>query len=183
MGEKASVALLFVALGLFGPESAAWAKKDKVDVTLTAPVSGALYHAPAAIVLSAVAQAKQKSHPIVKVEFFQGTNFIGAVAGPRRDDQYTLSWTGVAAGTYSLMAKATNDKGDTDLSDPVSITVNALPSVAITAPGNNTILTAPATFTVTASASDSDGSIARVEFYRAATLIGTATSAPYSVTL
>jgi RHS repeat-associated protein len=81
------------------------------------------------------------------------------------------------------LAKATNDKGKTDLSEPVSITVNALPSVAITSPGNNTILTAPATFTVTASASDSDGSIAKVAFYKGATLIGTATSAPYSVTL
>jgi RHS repeat-associated protein len=168
---------------MFGPISAAWAKKDKVDVTLTAPAAGALYNAPAAVVLSAIAQAKQKNHPIAKVEFFQGTTLVGSVTGPRAGDQYTLSWTGVAAGTYSLTAKATNDKGDTDLSDPVSITVNALPSVAITAPGNNTILTAPAIFTVTASASDSDGSIAKVEFYKGATLIGTATSAPYSVTL
>jgi len=81
LGEKASVILLFVTLGLFEPVSAAWAKKDKVDVTLTEPVSGALYHAPAAIVLSAIARAKQESHPIAKVEFFQGTNLIGAVAG------------------------------------------------------------------------------------------------------
>src|SRR5882762_2402678 len=183
MGAKASVTLLFVTLGLLGPASAAWAKKDKVEVMLTAPAAGALYNAPAAVVLSALAQAKQKSHPIVKVEFFQGTNLIGAVAGPRRGDQYTLNWTGVAAGNYAVTAKATNDKGDTDLSDPVSITVNAQPSVSITAPGNNTLLTAPATFTVTASASDSDGSIAKVEFYKGATLIGAATSAPYSVTL
>src|SRR3989442_8807325 len=117
MGAKASVALVLVTLGLFGPVSAVWAKKDKIEVTLTAPAAGALYNAPAAVVLSAIAQAKQKNHPIAKVEFFQGTNFIGAVAGPRRGDQYTLGWTGVAAGTYLLMAKATNDKGDTDLSD------------------------------------------------------------------
>ena len=102
MGEKASVTLLFVALGLLEPISPAWAKKDKVDVTLTEPVSGALYHAPAAIVLSAMARAQQNSHPIVKVEFFQGTSLVGSVTGPRPGDQYTLSWTGVAAGTYSL---------------------------------------------------------------------------------
>jgi len=183
LGAKASVALHFVALVLFGLVSAAWAKKDKVDVTLTEPVSGALYHAPAAIRLSAIARTRQKNHPIVKVEFFQGANFIDAVAGPRRGDQYTLNWTGVAAGNYAVTAKATNDKGDTDLSDPVSITVNALPSVAITAPGNNAIFAAPVTFPVTASASDSDGSIAKVEFYNGATLIGTATSAPYSAIL
>src|SRR3989449_8614864 len=183
MGAKASVALVLVTLGLFEPISAAWAKKDKVEVTLTAPAAGALYSAPAAVVLSAIAQTKQKNHPIAKVEFFQGTSLVGSVTGPQAGDQYTLSWTGVAAGNYAVSAKATNDKGDTDLSDPVSITVNALPSVSITAPGNNTILAAPATFTVTASASDSDGLIAKVEFYNAAILLGTATSAPYGVTL
>jgi RHS repeat-associated protein len=183
VGEKASVTLLFVTLGLFEPMSAAWAKKNKMEVTLMAPAAGALYNAPAAITLSAIARAEQKNRQIVKVEFFQGTKLIGTVRGPRARNQYTFKWTGVAAGRYTLVAKATNDKGKTDLSDPVSITVNAPPSVSITAPGNNSVLTAPATFTVTASASDSDGSIAKVAFYKGATLIGTATSAPYSVTL
>src|SRR5882762_3933219 len=183
VGEKASVTLLFVALGMSEPTSAAWAKKDKVEVTLTAPAAGALYNAPAAITLSAIARTRQKNHPIVKVEFFQGTKLIGTVRGPRARNQYTFNWTSVAAGRYTLVAKATNDKGKTDLSESISITVNALPSVAITTPGNNTLPSAPATFTVTASVSDSDGSIAKVEFYKGATLIGTATSAPYSVTL
>ena len=102
MGEKASVTLLFAALGLFAPVSPAWAKTDKVEVTLTAPAAGALYNAPAAVVLSAIAQTKQKNHSIAKVEFFQGTSLVGSVTGPRPGDQYTLSWTGVAAGTYSL---------------------------------------------------------------------------------
>src|SRR3989442_15194052 len=94
MGAKASVALVLVTLGLFGPVSAAWAKKDKVEVTLTAPAAGALYNAPAAVVLSAIAQTKQKNHPIAKVEFFQGTNLIVAVAGPQRGGQYNLNLTG-----------------------------------------------------------------------------------------
>src|SRR5437879_9604399 len=87
MGAKASVTLILVTLGLFGVVSAAWAKKDKVEVTLTAPAAGALYNAPAAVVLSAIAQAKQKNHPIAKVEFFQGTSLVGSVTGPRADDQ------------------------------------------------------------------------------------------------
>src|SRR2546422_9288685 len=99
MGAKASVALVLVTLGLFGPVSAASAKKDKVEVTLTAPAAGALYNAPAAVVLSAIAQAQQGNHPIAKVEFFQGTSLVGTVTGPQLSHQYTLSWTGVAAGT------------------------------------------------------------------------------------
>src|SRR2546421_10100828 len=105
MGAKASVALVLVTLGLFGPVSAAWATKDKVEVTLTAPAAGALYNAPAAVVLSAIAQAKQKNQSIAKVKFFQGTILIGAVAGPRGDDMYTLNWAGVAPGNYADTAK------------------------------------------------------------------------------
>src|SRR2546425_7818016 len=180
MGEKASVTLLFVTLGLLGPVSAAWAKKDKVEVTLTAPAAGALYSAPAAVVLSAIAQAKQKNHPIAKVEFFQGTNLIGAVAGPRPRDQYTLNWTGVAAGNYSLTARATNDKGDTDLSDPVSITVNALPSVSLTSPSSNAAFKAPANIPLAVQVADTDGSIANVEYFYGTTLITSLTTPPYS---
>ena len=180
MGERASVILLFVTLGLFEPISAAWAKKDKVDVTLTEPVSGALYHAPAAIVLSAIARAKQESHAIAKVEFFQGTNLIGAVAGPRRGDQYTLDWTGVAAGNYAVIARATNDKGDTDLSDPVSITVNALPSVSLTSPGSNAAFKAPANIPLAVQVADTDGSIANVEYFYGTTLITSLSAPPYS---
>src|SRR2546425_2626984 len=180
MGAKASVTLLFVTLGLAEPISAAWAKKDKVEVRLTAPAAGALYNAPAAIRLSAIARTKQKNHPIAKVEFFQGTNLIGAVAGPRRGDQYTLNWTGVVAGNYGVTAKATNDKGDTDLSDPVSITVNALPSVSLTSPSSNAAFKAPANIPLAVQVADTDGSIANVEYFYGTTLITSLTTPPYS---
>src|SRR5437667_1022498 len=180
MGARASVSLVLVTLGLFGPVSAAWAKKDKVEVTLTAPAAGALYNAPAAVVLSAIAQAKQENHPIAKVEFFQGTTPIGSVAGPQLGNQYTLSWTGVAAGTYSLTAKATNDKGDTDLSDPVSITVNSLPSVSLTSPSSNASFKAPANIPLAVQVADTDGSIASVEYFYGTTSITSLSAPPYS---
>src|SRR5437667_8903774 len=180
MGARASVSLVLVTLGLFGPVSAAWAKKDKVEVTLTAPAAGALYNAPAAVVLSAIAQTKQKYHSIAKVEFFQGTSLVGSVTGPRPGDQYTLSWTGVAAGTYSLTGKATNDKGDTDLSDPVSITVNALPSVSLTSPSSNAAFKAPANIPLAVQVADTDGSIANVEYFYGTTSITSLSAPPYS---
>src|SRR5207247_6904806 len=124
-------------------------------------------------------QAKQKSHPIVKVEFFQGTNLVGAVAGPRRDDQYTLNWTGVVAGNYAVTAKATNDKGDTDLSDAVSITVNSLPSVSLTSPGSNAAFKAPANIPLAVQVADTDGSIANVEYFYGTTLIPSSSGPPY----
>jgi len=57
---------------------------------------------------------------------------------------------------------------------------NQLPTVSITAPANNASFTAPASVTISANASDADGTIASVSFYNGATLIGTDATAPYS---
>ena len=58
--------------------------------------------------------------------------------------------------------------------------VNTPPTVAITSPAGGV---APAgNITIDATASDPDGSIARVEFYNGYTLLGVATTAPYSFT-
>lgn len=60
--------------------------------------------------------------------------------------------------------------------------VNALPTVAITAPAANASIRWGTLVNITASAADSDGIIARVEFYAGSSLIGTDATAPYSVT-
>jgi len=52
---------------------------------------------------------------------------------------------------------------------------NLPPSVSLTAPVAGSSYTAPASVTLTASATDSDGTIASVAFYNGATLIGTGT--------
>ncbi|MFW0740072.1 Ig-like domain-containing protein, partial [Flavobacterium sp. T12S277] len=58
---------------------------------------------------------------------------------------------------------------------------NEFPTVNITAPLNNKLYTTvPANINITATASDADGSISRVEFYQGATLLGTDISSPYS---
>lgn len=59
-------------------------------------------------------------------------------------------------------------------------TVNIPPVVSITAPANNTTYTAPATVAITATATDSAGSISRVEFYNGSVLLATDSVAPYS---
>ncbi len=62
------------------------------------------------------------------------------------------------------------------------MTVNAPPSVSLTTPAANDTFYAPATITLAATASDSDGSVASVAFYAGSTLLATDTSAPYSYT-
>ena len=64
-------------------------------------------------------------------------------------------------------------------SDP-SGTSNQPPNVSITSPANGASYTAPASMTINASASDSNGTVSRVDFYAGGTLLGSDASSPYS---
>src|SRR5688572_1884355 len=149
-------------------------------VTVTSPADGSTHTAPATITVSA--NATDTDGTIARVDFFQNGTLIGSDA----TSPYSVSWSNVPAGSYSLTAVATDDAGGTTTSAARSITVNAAanqpPSVAQTAPANGSTHTAPATITMSANASDSDGTIARVDFYQGGTLIGSDTTSPYSVT-
>lgn len=148
-------------------------------VSLTAPAVGALYTAPAAVLLGASAAASSSGRSISQVEFFAGPTLIGAATTA----PYSFNWNNVAAGSYSLTARATDNLGVASISAPVAIIVNAPPTVSLESPGNNALFTAPAAITLAASAADADGSIAQVEFFQGTSLVATVTSAPYSFSL
>ena len=59
---------------------------------------------------------------------------------------------------------------------------NQPPSVSLTSPAGGASFSAGANITVSANASDPDGSVAKVEFFRGGTSLGIDTSAPYAVT-
>jgi hypothetical protein len=86
-------------------------------VSLSAPSSGLT--APATVVLNAT--AADTDGAVAKVEFFNGAIKIGEdTTAP-----FSFSWTGVAAGTYSLTARATDNQGATATSSAASVTVAA----------------------------------------------------------
>lgn len=88
-----------------------------VSAALTAPTEGATFVASAAITLAADASAA--SGTIAKVEFFNGEIKLGeATTSP-----YSFTWSNVAAGSYALTAKATDNAGATTTSAAVNITV------------------------------------------------------------
>lgn len=58
---------------------------------------------------------------------------------------------------------------------------NTPPAVSLTAPTNGASFTAPASVTVSADASDADGSVVRVDFFANGNLIGSDDTAPFSV--
>ncbi len=146
-------------------------------VTLTQPSNGATFTAPANVNLAAT--ASDADGTVTKVEFFNGTTKLGEdTTAP-----YSFTWSGVAAGTYSLTARATDDLGGVTTSLASTITVsssNAAPAVTLTQPSNGATFTAPATVNLAATASDADGTVTKVEFFNGTTKLGEDTTAPYS---
>jgi hypothetical protein len=59
---------------------------------------------------------------------------------------------------------------------------NQAPTVSLIAPANNATFISPASVTISANASDTDGNITKVEFYNGTTLLNTDNSSPYLYT-
>ncbi len=80
--------------------------------------------------------------------------------------------------------RITYEPFDIRIASPAAFTTpaNLPPSVSLTAPAAGSTFTAPANIAVSASASDSDGTIARVDFFAAGTAIGSATASPFAIT-
>jgi hypothetical protein len=103
-------------------------------VALTSPAPGATFTAPATIPLAA--NASDANGTVSRVDFLNGTTVIGSdTTAP-----YSFNWTGVAAGSYSLVARATDNGGASTLSAPVGVTVqpNTGPSV-VASPASVTV--------------------------------------------
>ncbi len=144
-------------------------------ISLTAPANNAVFGVGSNITIAATAAATGQT--ITQVDFYSGAALLGtATAAP-----YSFNWSNLPAGSYSLTARVTTSIGLTATSTATAISVAAAPSVSLTAPANNTAATAPASFTLSATASAASGqTISKVDFYSGATLLGTATAAPYS---
>jgi beta-glucanase (GH16 family) len=86
-------------------------------VTLTAPNPNDPFTSPATINIAA--NASDSDGSISKVGFYNGSTLVGtSTSAP-----YNFAWTNVPAGTYSITAKATDDKGATTSSAPVTVNV------------------------------------------------------------
>lgn len=144
-------------------------------VSLTSPVNG--FSVNQVTTISIAATATDADGSISKVEFYNGTTLLNTdVTAP-----YSYTWTGVIAGTYAIKAIAFDNLNATTTSSISTITVNNVaPTVTLNTPSNNQVFTpAPQTVSLTATATDADGTISKVEFYNGATLLNTDLTAPY----
>ncbi len=88
-------------------------------VALTGPPTNSTYTATASVNISANAAALYDT--ITGVNFYANSNFVGSVS----NQPYTLTATGLGAGSYALTAVAVSSSGLMGTSAPVNITVNA----------------------------------------------------------
>jgi len=97
----------------------------------------------------------------------------------------TATHTYAGSGAFTITLTVTDNGGaiaSATTTAAIANSTNLAPAVSLSGPANGSTFTAPATIPLAASASDSDGTVARVDFYNGAVLIGSATSSPYTAT-
>ena len=110
-----------------------------------------------------------------------GTSIGSDTAAP-----YSISWNtaAFAAGPHALQVQARDAAGNAGTSAAVGVTIaaaNRPPSITMLSPADGAVMKAPATITVSATVTDGDGTVTRVDFYCGSTLIGSRTAAPFTV--
>jgi RHS repeat-associated protein len=182
VGDYDVVAKATDALGAVGTSNAFRVRvRDNTAprVRILTPEAGATFAAPATIPIGL--RATDRDDNLTSVELLaNGAPLATLTAAP-----FDFTWTNVPPGTYTLTANATDDLGLTTVSRTISVTVtgaapNVPPTISLTSPSDNATFQAPASIPLTASAGDSDGTIAKVDFFFGTTLIATRTEAPYS---
>lgn len=103
------------------------------SVSLTSPTGGTTFVAPATIALAAA--ASDPDGTVARVDFYAGTTLVGSDTS----SPYALSWTGVAAGQYTVTAVARDNAGATTVSGAglVTVSTSVLPKVAVFSASSN----------------------------------------------
>ena len=140
-------------------------------VSITSPQPGATFTVGANVTITATASDSDGS--VSMVEFYRGNTKLG-------EDQtapYSFTWNNVPAGNHTITVRAMDNENGVGNST-VSFTVsndggnNNPPQVSITSPQSRATIDAGNSVIINATATDSDGTVARVEFYNGTTKLG-----------
>jgi hypothetical protein len=144
---------------------------------ITAPASNALVRGTVQVTAGA-----GDDRGVSRVEFFRGSYATAPLLGTDTTAPYSVPWDTLTLfdGRYQLRAYAYDIAGNVQESDFIYVTVdNTSPAVAITSPANGARVSG-LNVTIQANASDANG-VTQVAFYDGTKLLGTDTTAPYSV--
>jgi hypothetical protein len=144
------------------------------SVSLTAPSS---VIAGSSATFSATASDSDGS--VTQVEFFINNISIGI----DNTAPYSIDYVPSAGTGQSVKAVATDNLNSSTTSNIVIMDViqNTAPSVSISSPEQGSAFIAPAEITITANATDGDGSVVQVEFFVNGNSIGLDNIAPFSM--
>jgi hypothetical protein len=166
------------SLGFVGASAPVTVKVcDVPTVTLTAPTSGTIVNVGDAVNMTAQATSPANACAITRVEFYEQIGagapvLVGTALG---NPPYQATWTTSTAATYTLTAKAYDERGVTGTSSGITLIINSKPTVTITAPAANATFNNGIAIGLAATASDADGSITKVEFFTGSTSLGVGT--------
>jgi hypothetical protein len=121
--------------------------------------------------LGAVTHSDNMEQRYIPLAFAPGTTTLTATAPANANV--------APPGMYMLFVVDAN--GVPSVARMVSVTGNSPPTVTLTQPPNGATFTSPATVSLAATASDPDGSVAKVEFFSGATKLGEDTTAPFAL--
>ena len=112
-------------------------------VSLTSPTAGQTFTAPATVNFAAT--ASDPDGTVARVEFLNGSTVVGTDT----TSPYSFAWASVAAGTYSVSARAVDNAGASTTTSPISVTVTgntgaAAPALHVS--GNHLLTASGATY-------------------------------------
>ncbi|MFM1770700.1 MAG: hypothetical protein RJA22_3229, partial [Verrucomicrobiota bacterium] len=152
------------------------AYRSPPTASLTTPTNNARVITPGTVTLAAT--AADADGTVAQVDFY--TN--GVLLATDATAPYSVNWVNPPDGIHLLTVVATDNDGLTN--EPVASTVtagtNTAPLVAIISPADGSSLLSGGNVTVTAGASDAEGTVAQVEFFLDGFRVRTDTTAPFS---
>ncbi|MCK6263617.1 chitinase C-terminal domain-containing protein [Vibrio sp. ZSDE26] len=146
--------------------------------TLTSPKVGDVITEGDVVVLSA--SAADSDGTVSRVDFLVG----GVVVAQTTNLPYNGTWT-ATVGTHQFSAISYDDQGVASVESSVTLVVdsgvpgNTPPTASLSLSAST--VGVGSVVTLTAQADDTDGTVDKVDFYVAGTLIGTVASAPYTL--
>ncbi|OBU69047.1 hypothetical protein A9K58_04770 [Stenotrophomonas maltophilia] len=172
--------LIVLASVLVAPLSRAQSN-PYVSVSFGSPVNGAVYQAPATVTATASAFTIDDGVYVSQLQILQGTQVL---ASTNRDSTLSYTLSSLGPGSYTLRASARSNLGGTS-SKSVSFTVvqpGDRPPVISLNPATGQPFIGPAQVNLSATASDPDGQVVRVDYHANGTFIGSSTSAGFGLT-
>ncbi len=147
-------------------------------VAVTSPISGTTFLIGDTVTITA--DASDIDGTVTKVEFL----IDGTVIGEDTTAPYAINWV-AEIGDRTITARATDNGNAETLSSQISILVETdgppPPTVSIISPTNGSTHITGQSISITAIASDANGTVTKVAFYVDASLIGEDTNAPYTI--